>query len=223
MARTYDQHKADIDTAYPTPVVEWERQDNHVTYRLYEVASVELAFNAVDFHYLGTHYREGGEELWKIRRVLPNNGRLTVIGGEASWDDAKDAFDTYWEAHCEEQRAILALSAYGKDVVDDQPGESPVARLSFLHLGAPAQTTIPINPGFIDSRFEYAATTVIRRSRLRRQCRWARRCDGSMSTSSPLGRLSQSTFTWAGTSSTSTSASRVTAPATMLSSSREHS
>ena len=95
------------------------------------MASVELAFNAVDFHYLGAHYREGGEELWKIRRVLPNNGRLTVIGGEASWDDAKDAFDTYWEAHCEEQRAILATSAYGKDVVDDQPGESPVARLSF--------------------------------------------------------------------------------------------
>ena len=159
MARTYDQHKTGIDTAYPTPVVEWERQDNHVTYRHYEVASVELTFNAVDHHYLGTHYREGGEELWKIRRVLPNNGRLTVIGGEASWDDAKDAFDTYWEAHCEGQRGILATSAYGKDVVDDQPGESPVARLSFLHLGAPAQTTIPLNPGFIDSRFEYAATT----------------------------------------------------------------
>ena len=32
---------------------------------------------------------------------------------------------------------------------------------TFLHLGAPAQTTIPLNPGFIDSRFEYAAETVI--------------------------------------------------------------
>ena len=33
--------------------------------------------------------------------------------------------------------------------------------MTFLHLGAPAQTTIPLNPGFIDSRFEYAAETVI--------------------------------------------------------------
>ena len=55
----------------------------------------------------------------------------------------------------------MAASAYGKDVVDDQPGDVPVARLSFLHLGAPAQTTIPINPGFMDERFEYAAETVI--------------------------------------------------------------
>ena len=56
---------------------------------------------------------------------------------------------------------MLAASAYGKDVVDDQPGETPQVRMSFLHLGAPAQTTIPLNPGFIDSRFDYAAETVI--------------------------------------------------------------
>ena len=58
-------------------------------------------------------------------------------------------------------RVVLAESAYGKDVVDDAPGETPQVRLAFLHLGAPAQTTIPLNPGFIDSRFEYAAETVI--------------------------------------------------------------
>ena len=78
-----------------------------------------------------------------------------------SWDDAKAAFSLYWEAHCEAQRHLLAASAYGKDVVDDQPGETPQVRMTFLHLGAPAQTTIPLNPGFIDSRFEYAAETVI--------------------------------------------------------------
>ena len=59
------------------------------------------------------------------------------------------------------QRHLLAASAYGKDVVDDQPGETPQVRMTFLHLGAPAQTTIPLNPGFLDSRFEYAAETVI--------------------------------------------------------------
>ena len=80
---------------------------------------------------------------------------------QVSWDDAKTAFAVYWEAYCEGERELLAVSAYGKDVVDDAPGEIPVARLAFLHLGAPAQTTIPLNPGFIDSRFEYAAETVI--------------------------------------------------------------
>ena len=42
-----------------------------------------------------------------------------------------------------------------------QPGDTPQVRLVSLHLGAPAQTTIPLDPGFIDSRFEYAAETVI--------------------------------------------------------------
>ena len=161
MALTFDQHKAAVDTAYPTPPIEWARQDNHVTYGHPEVATVELTFNGQPYHYLGSHYREHGEELWKIRHVLDGGGRESVLGGQASWDDAKTAFVTYWEAHCEEQRTILAASAYGKDVVDDQPGDTPTVRLAFLHLGAPAQTTIPLNPGFIDSRFEYAAETVI--------------------------------------------------------------
>ena len=160
MALTYDQHKAAIDTAYPTPPIEWARQDNHVTYGHHEVATTELSFNLETHHYLGAHYQEHDREGWKIRRVLAGGGREPAVGMKVSWDDAKAAFLTYWEDHCESQRVLLATSAYGKDVVDDQPGDVPVVRLSFLHLGAPEQTTIPINPGFIDTRFEYAATTV---------------------------------------------------------------
>ena len=159
MSLTYDQHKAAIDAAYPTPPIEWERQDDHVTFALHEVAVVELAFNAVDYHYLGSHYREGGAEVWKIRHVLAYGERESTGGVQASWDDAKTAFATYWESHCEEQRALLAASAYGKDVVDDAPGDVPVVRLSFLHIGGTGQPTIPINPGLSDERFEYAATT----------------------------------------------------------------
>ena len=145
-AHITNQHKVAIDTAYPTPPIEWARQDDHVTYGHPEVATVALTFNAVAYHYLGSLYREHGEEVWKIRHVLGDRGRGAVVGGQASWDDAKTAFETYWEAHCEEQRALLAASAYGKDVVDDQPGDTPTVRLAFLHLGAPAQTTIPLNP-----------------------------------------------------------------------------
>ena len=161
MSLTFDAHKVAIDLAYPTPPVDWERQDDHVNFGHHEVASVELTFNGQDFHYLGAHHRENGEELWKVRRFQPGGDRETVVGGQVSWDDAKTAFALYWEAHCEAQRNLLAASAYGKDVVDDQPGETPQVRMTFLHLGAPAQTTIPLNPGFIDSRFEYAAETVI--------------------------------------------------------------
>ena len=161
MALTYEQHKAAVDIAYPTPPIDWARQDDHVTFGPQEVATVELTFNARSYHYLGAHYREHGEELWKIGRVLPLGYRQSAVGGQTSWDDAKTAFETYWEDHCEGQRAILAASAYGKDVVDDQPGETPQVRMSFLHLGAPAQTTIPLNPGFMDSRFDYAAETVL--------------------------------------------------------------
>ena len=161
MALTFDQHKAAIDAAYPTPPIEWVRQDDHVTFGLYEVASAELTFNGQSYHYLGAHYRIDGEEGWKIRRFVAFGGRVSLDGWYVSWDDAKTAFATYWEAHCERERVLLATSAYGKDVVDDEPGDVPVVRLVSLHLGAPAQTTIPLNPGFIDSRFEYAATTAI--------------------------------------------------------------
>ena len=161
MALTYDQHKAAIDAAYPTPPIEWVRQDDHVTFGLYEVASAELTFNGQSYHYLGRTtgltVKKAGKSgvLWRF------GGRVSLDGWYVSWDDAKTAFATHWEAHCERERVLLATSAYGKDVVDDEPGDVPVVRLVSLHLGAPAQTTIPLNPGFLDSRFEYAATTAI--------------------------------------------------------------
>ena len=161
MSLTIEQHKAAIDAAYPSPPIEWARQDDHVTFRDHEVATAELTFNGQTYHFLGSHFQENGEELWKVRLVTRFGGRQTVVGGEVSWDDAKTAFATYWESYVESHRVTLAVSAYGKDVVDDQPGDVPVVGLSFLHLGAPAQTTIPLNPGFIDSRFDYAAETVI--------------------------------------------------------------
>ena len=39
MSLTFDQHKAAIDSAYPTPVIDWARQDDHVNFGHYEVAS----------------------------------------------------------------------------------------------------------------------------------------------------------------------------------------
>ena len=158
MALTYGQHKAAIDAAYPTPPIEWKRQDGRSLY--HEVASARMMFNGQTYIYLGSHWQRDGGESWEISRRVGRN-RQIVISGELSWDDAKLAFAPRWETHCEGERALLAASAYGKDVVDDQPGDTPQVRLVSLHLGAPAQTTIPLNPGFIDSRFEYAAETVI--------------------------------------------------------------
>ena len=106
MALTYDQHKAAIDAAYPTPPIEWVRQDDHVTFGLYEVASAELTFNEQSYHYLGAHYRVDGEEGWKIRRFVAFGGRVSLDGWYVSWDDAKTAFATYWEAHCERERVV---------------------------------------------------------------------------------------------------------------------
>ena len=161
MALTYDQHKAAVDTAYPSPPVDWVRQDDHVTFGHHEVATVHLTFNEVTHHYLGVHRHQDGVEDWEILRAQAGGLRQLVVGGHVSWNDAKAAFETYWESHCEEQRRLLAASAYGKDVVDDQPGDTPQVRLSFLHVGGVGQDTIPINPGLSDERFEYAATTTL--------------------------------------------------------------
>ena len=70
MALTYEQHKAAIDIAYPTPPIDWVRQDDHVTFGTHEVATVELTFNARSYHYLGAHYREHGEEALEDRARL---------------------------------------------------------------------------------------------------------------------------------------------------------
>ena len=70
MALTIAQHKAAVDAAYPTPPVDWERQDDHVTFGHHEVATVRLTFNTETHHYLGAHYQEFGEEVWKVRRVM---------------------------------------------------------------------------------------------------------------------------------------------------------
>ena len=70
MSLTYDQHKAAIDAAYPTPPIEWARQDNHITFRQEDVAAAELRFNEVDYHYLGTHWQSSIGEEWQVRRVL---------------------------------------------------------------------------------------------------------------------------------------------------------
>ena len=40
MSLTFDAHKVAIDLAYPTPPVDWERQDDHVwTFGHHEVAT----------------------------------------------------------------------------------------------------------------------------------------------------------------------------------------
>ena len=101
MALTYDQHKAAIDAAYPTPPIEWARQDDHITFRPQDVAAAELRFNGEDYHYLGTHWQSSIGEEWQVRRVLDGGTIEFAINVEVSWDDAKTAFETYWEDHCE--------------------------------------------------------------------------------------------------------------------------
>ena len=83
MSLTFEQHKAAIDLAYPTPPVDWARQDDHVTFGHHEVATVSLTFNVEAYHYLGAHYQEHGEEVWKIRRVLANQGYADISSRRA--------------------------------------------------------------------------------------------------------------------------------------------
>ena len=135
MALTIEQHKAAIDAAYPTPPIEWARQDDHVTFGHEDVATAELTFNRQSYHYLGSHYQEHGEEVWKIRRFLSDEEREAAIGGQVSWYDAKTAFESYWETVCEAQRELLAASAYGKDVVMTSPETFRWCGLSSCTLG----------------------------------------------------------------------------------------
>ena len=100
MALTIEQHKAAVDDAYPTPPVDWARQDDHLNFSLHEVASVRLLFNGQTHLYLGSHWQQDGAERWEISRRAGRE-RQIVVRGEVSWGDATAAFETHWEAHCE--------------------------------------------------------------------------------------------------------------------------
>ena len=86
MALTYEQHKAAIDIAYPTPPIEWVRLDDHVNYGHPEVATVALTFNAVAYHYLRIHLpraRRGSlEDSTRLGRPGPGgcSRRADVLG-----------------------------------------------------------------------------------------------------------------------------------------------
>ena len=136
MSLTYDQHKAAIDAAYPTPPIEWARQDDHITFRQEDVAAAEMRFNGEDYHYLGN--------------ALAIKHWRGMAGAPRSWTAAQFSLPLTWKSlgmmprpplrltgktTVKRQRVLLAISAYGKDVVDDQPGDVPVVRLSFLHIG----------------------------------------------------------------------------------------
>ena len=98
MSDTYQTHKAAIDIAYPTPPIDWARQDDHVTFGQDEVATVEVTFNGHAYHYLGAHRQLDGVEDWEILRVVAGGTKRTrAVGGYASWSDAKAAFEIYWE------------------------------------------------------------------------------------------------------------------------------
>ena len=109
MALTYDQHKAAVDDAYPTPPIEWERQDDHLNYSQHEVASARMLFNGQTHLYLGSHWQLDVDREMGYQPSCGQDERKPVISGEVSWDDAKSAFEPRWEAHCEAQRALLAV------------------------------------------------------------------------------------------------------------------
>ena len=117
MSLTYDQHKAAIDAAYPTPPIDWARQDDHVTFALHEVAVVELVSSMRwTITTWGRTTERAAQRFGRSGTSWHTVRRESTGGVQASWDDAKTAFATYWEdpivkisGHCWQRRLTARM------------------------------------------------------------------------------------------------------------------
>ena len=90
MALTYDQHKAAIDAAYPTPPVDWVRQDDHVNFGHHEVASPLPWFSTQRITITSARTtKRAAKRFGRFGAFLEDGLRGYAGGVQPSWDDAK--------------------------------------------------------------------------------------------------------------------------------------
>ena len=166
-ARTYEEHKADVDAAMPTPVPVWRlyvddptHQEDHRS-----VARCEFSFNGVDYvreilAWTTITYDVGEELLWLVSAHIPfDDEARTSLGGGSRWQDASEALTRELEAFCEKTRVAAAFHALARDILVNNGITYGVVNLETLSVDGTAQADVPLSPAFASDTFVYAAST----------------------------------------------------------------
>ena len=164
MGQTYEQHKATVDAANPTPAVTWHLhgEDLPHIHDDYAVADTCVMIDGVEtefeLHYNGLgaigHFsvlKVTGEESVRVRQVARGS----------TWPECKTAFATWFEAVSEAWRASLATEAYARDILTDDGITYGVMKLTGLTANAAAIGNVPFTPPFDPDVLAYTASTTL--------------------------------------------------------------
>ena len=129
MARTYEEHKTDVDAANPTPAINWYlyRDDLSHEYDDKAVARGELEFgNQRTVYEVHVHGQREALAWYAFSVADPDGARRQRSENHPSWSALSTAFALSWENLCEYQRRQMATFAYVRDVLtDDSIGNAP--------------------------------------------------------------------------------------------------
>ena len=129
MSQTYEQHKAAVDTAYPTPTAVWQLhgEDLPHNYDNYAIADTLVAImgDQVEFE---VHYNRVGD-VWSfsvLRVEKEEAARKVQVAVGPTWAACKSAFATRLEAYMETGRITMATEAYARDLLMDDGITAPL-------------------------------------------------------------------------------------------------
>ena len=160
MARSYNAHKADADTAIPVPDIAWRSlasDPEGLTGGALGIAEFDITFAGTGHQYAAILVHSGTTEQWYVvdlaRRQLASRFGYSVIAGpRRSWTAIRDAFVGQWRKVVNAEREKYAARAYGKDVFDDPV--SSEAKLRRFDLSANVQ----LDQDFDQDIFSYVIT-----------------------------------------------------------------
>ena len=119
---TYEEHKAAVDEAYPTPTLVWYLHVDNVSHE-YDDQVVADAFVTFDGHEyeFEVSYSAGGEPgaySYHARRVGgEDEGRRYFGGAVRTWAAAKPEIQALWAGRCESTREVIAHQNQIKEIL----------------------------------------------------------------------------------------------------------
>ena len=126
MGQTYEQHKAAVDAANPTPLMTWYQTTGHDN-PLHSDDDREVAVGALTW--MGTtqsfraffSIRGNMVSTWGIRPIGPTDEHYNIPRNSqaTTWTGCKAEFATVWESYCEEDRVRQAVENVAHDIIAD--------------------------------------------------------------------------------------------------------
>ena len=162
-ARTYEEHKADVEATHPTPPVLWKLYTDNPAHPHDDLALArfEVSYLGRDYVYEVHHSRSGREVIsWEYTvDVMDDEGPRRNEGSGRTWPILRDRFAETWETTCERERVIAAHELWARDILVNDGVTLGVVNLSGLNIWGPAQADVALSPTFDADTLAYTAST----------------------------------------------------------------